>query len=1016
MMSKKDFKIPNMDELLAAVASTHDSLRAKLEDEEYDTMEDASFSAMTVDNINIKEHPKAVLDAWEQYKKLQPDVAKLGILGIEAVCKKGRVLATVSLTKDALETDRRVLEAITPYMPKGEDGQQVSTVPAPYFCHSPCDTQWRYARGTSSVKLVALVALTSCYIKIIPHSSGKREEWRDRTIGGKTDPRFVPTDNLLSADMCNALNMSKYINNQMVAGDVLVISAGMPFCITPAAENAEYVVKLVSFEVLSKGHKRRTAWTKTVREGMGASTLFEGGDFYIKSFSKQEPPTADTWLCKPAAAQEITWLTGVDEKSLKKEEERKKKEAMKKSEDDEKKDEDSSDADEEKKNKKDEEEEEAKKKKKKDEKKKKKKEQKRKDDEEKKKKKKEDESDEEEKKKEDESEKEKEKKKDSSEEETKPKGKKLIDRYTEYKGRLAKLDQLSWNPNILAVCDKYAIIKSMSSKESTAFGKALETLGKNVSKAEEQHAKVLPSVLKNMAEVKSMLEELEDVLTKGDGFNDVARSRDSVKAKYEKMANVEHDLVNNATLIATWVQTLNGVKEKCKQKMEKKSVGKKRHRSTPGVVPPSSSSPELPDVEVPVVNDDEVEPQLIEGRAACVAQRKIVFDVYKKFYEIGETSENNSLKMLINKLLNILKKELEPQFQPPDQQDIVIDFGKALAYASALNTYYEQTKMAKAVAQQQPTIAKPKRVKCSSCEKMCVNFKNSGMCGRCFASDDSLQQVIEGYMLRAAKLKKVADEECKNRKGKGRPTDNEMNAMEYGNMVDRMQEIVDTMSEGNGSKQNQLFAELKELQTKADELCAPSKRGYEGSDIEDDDDEESSSLSDESSSSEDESYVDRKKRREQKKVKRNAVLSDTFKKISLPSEEDDEEILDDDNDDKEKSLAHQTLMAIARIPVADIRDEMIELYQSDRTLVPNRIKKLNETTAVYGVQLTIGGGKTMDGTYYMKFEDASKAADRLRSDQVEATVRIKELKRCRDDEVEEEEENQKKSKKEEESE
>lgn len=546
----------------------------------------------------------------------------------------------------------------------------------------------------------------------------------------------------------------------------------------------------------------------------------------------------------------------------------------------------------------------------------------------------------------------------------------LSDLHNELKARIAKLDQRVWSDqgaNAKTLQQYEASINEASDKGLLKkYANSLATLASRIEAAEKDTS--LPGLLKS-------LKEVHDILSDESNLKHIkANTRARLQKDYEKLANMEQNLVGKAKAVGDLLNEVRGF------------VSSPPAGGGGNPIPKGDKAKAL---SIPQIEEDVLSPYVIDHADGPDGYRTVLSSLAKdgtNFATMVQALKNPELSALYEKWKE-QRTQVSGQVQLANRDPTqTVDVTLFVAYGEALRQVFEETKrLNNPVAAEGGskngaagvTKQAPKTIKCEECEGRKRPFEGSKLCKECW-SGHNLKVIIEGLETRADYLSRKVTKEKKE------PVDDEEKDEEnildprgpfeklydeYCDLNEELMEAYDAFEKPNSS--TPAWEKLKGLIAKADALL-PHKPGER---VQDDDEEDAyepgdvddmMKYSDESSSSPEGG-------RRTKKSKKH---------YSSEEEEDDEE------EEEEESLSHKALLTLHRIPVQSVHEDLLDAYAEGRyTLVEERLKSLENVKEVYGfkvVELYEEEGKPKRGepeefhTYFLKESDRNKVANTMR--------------------------------------
>lgn len=333
MTTTASFTLPSYveGEILPNLAETYAVIEAQNKNPEPC---EANLDLLKRTGVTIAQQPIPIvpelLQHIEQERALlhetYPAIAAQGIVGLRMRTKTGKTKtdqlhAPLLFTKEALSMDMAVAEAIAGTFiepPIDPATEEFFPVPSPFIREpddeEPVEGPLSFFDVSTDVPVIALVAITPVVITMFPHSSAIHESMKKLFNGSEGMKNKYKRTPQIGPELTQVLTNSKYqVTMTLYPGEVLVTYTWMPMSLSrhvkpddesdePEAPAQPYIVKLVAFDRLKKGHKRRSAWTRV----LAANGTFSAGQFNEVLYHKRYPAIE---VADDAPAPEITLAT-----------------------------------------------------------------------------------------------------------------------------------------------------------------------------------------------------------------------------------------------------------------------------------------------------------------------------------------------------------------------------------------------------------------------------------------------------------------------------------------------------------------------------------------------------------------------------------------------------------------------------------------------------------------------------------------------------------------------------------
>lgn len=275
-----------MEELIA------DSNNAfEMSDSSKDTLQEVGFIILDdqITCCNLNAYATTCMDGADKYIEIQPKMEAHGILGPEYRSgPKGapQLCFSAAFTEESLKIAEEVLPRLAaqePSLAAAADGSFYFPTISAFFIKQPNGPprHWFHVNAPKEAPFVALVALTSVFVHIVPHSAKYRPTFESLVTDA---PLLVPKE------VCHKLDTAfPKLSMLLEAGQVMIVHRGTPVCFegikvkeTPedVEEEAVFVVKSVVLELLRKTTRRKI---------FIAQAMEKGGVFPEKLFNEDFP-------------------------------------------------------------------------------------------------------------------------------------------------------------------------------------------------------------------------------------------------------------------------------------------------------------------------------------------------------------------------------------------------------------------------------------------------------------------------------------------------------------------------------------------------------------------------------------------------------------------------------------------------------------------------------------------------------------------------------------------------------
>ncbi len=968
MSSKKGFQLPPLDKLHADNVVAFNLIKES--SEKGDDLGDFHKIGFTIGRTAIEgvtNQEPILTNVIQKYKKVQKDVAALGILSGEARVKEGtmqRMYCSSALSFEALNLDHDALALVRPFLEKEPEGTTYMQIPSPYFFGSENDSLWRHIHAPESCKYVAITAITAFSITMVAHSKALFDEWDQLIAGGKGDPIQHPKSHILSTYMQEALT-EKFndLSFDITAGQTIITHRSMPLKLGPVEEAKDFIVKTSVFELVKTNKTRYDSWEGTLEKGRWTVGHFDE-QFFYKLFTPIETFDSKDFLMKIATPDQVPWLT-VKPKPVAGSAKKQPAIVMSDVDEQKKNDNNSNDKNNDSDNDGD----------------------KKKTDKKTSKKQQREESD-------------KQSSSSSSPSSSPSVTKKTKtatttttkksngyqeakQKYTQLKEQIAKLNPLVWNPAFEVKADEKngECDESSNGNSVKKFNSALATLAKKISEA-QKHEQTLPGALEKLDKIQTLLDEIDAIADKN-GKEDTSLA--SRVTKLSKLKAAKNNLwPSESKMIDSLLADSENLKttiEKRKVATEAKNKEKKRARNDEEATGNGSShgsggGATEQVIIIPEINEDELDPQIVTGVKEYGPLIKKYNQMAKDYEKMTQHLDHPGLHELYRKfaqedarIIGEVRKKVES-----------VDLALYVAYGSALETIYEQKKNGgKTVATE--TAAVKKKLECNSCHEKRFNFDESGYCKECY-----VQEVVMPWHIKVGKreelLAKLSRKEA-DQKGPHHTT-----KKKWEQLSEQLERVIEKLDNANSGPS--VWQKFRSLQQQAEEMLPK----MEGSD--NDDDEDGEDYDDDEEDESGDSMID-------DGPLPNSVLS----LKNLPDDEEEAKFSDEESDKKSKKkkhksddsdLAHQTLLTMAKLPVEKLHKDLLKWYvdPEQHSAIKAELEKVKDTKEIYGIKLESQNPDDKDDepTYHHEFfldrSEAAKLKRLLHVDgKIKATVEVK---------------------------
>lgn len=897
------FSLPEMSDLIALCNKAAEMI----DNPSKDTLDDLGFIILDdrITSCNVDALGTSYMDAADKYVLMQPKMEAKGILGPDyrIVSKAGNQLScSAAFTEGSFQIAQEVLPRLAAFQPdiSKDDGSFYFPTVSAFFIKQPNGPPraWYHVDSSKDAPFVALVALTAVNMHFVPHGAKQRPMFDSLITDGGTykDKRPVPL--LLSPEMCTKVDESfPTCCISLETGQVVVIHRSTPICFEGigAKENPEdeeeeaaFVVKSVVLERLRKTTRRKIIIAQALEKGgvfpeglfneyfpldelqpcETEEKLFEVASPKSVPFFVQTAPAAP----KPAApiAKKIEPVAPPASPAKHKTEVLPPAAVpIKKmsSEEEEVSSSSSSSSS-------------------------------------------------------------------ASKPVVRPALQEQFNRYDALMGRARAIDPRAWNErNADIATKKYIELQNISSKEAdgakiTQFKKVIDTLEKNVKSAEGDVVK-LPAIQEKLERCSELLDQWTDLPEKAKGE---IRLYKAYRSNYEEYSAPKANLISLTKSVDELLEKCISLEKKVEERLaklaaEKSGGGVKRGRQ-------EEAAPTVNDVldGIDPIVEDELEPDIraFDGDDGWKAVISNANAARQKYIVMAQSIGNpvvfkycNSLEQEYLRLQESITESVKTQNLKVTELEL--DVSKLVAYHNVLQEIFVKHGDASERKATAPTgpVSKSTRCKCANCEKVLVNFDQSGFCRECYVTEVHTPAIaVMQSREEQAQLTIKANKQAKLPKG-----DLETKFDEYLTFAEALTIAGETMESTPNAKN---LADFKSLYARADKLLPQPEEddgSFEGDEEEEEEEEENSFIA----------------------LPNDYSEQEEVSSSSAPRSKKRERAVDPDGE-----IAMLGMDVLSCFPVQTVHQKALSLWKdkSKRERLRHYLEETKETSVVWAVMLT----------------------------------------------------------------